>query len=86
MFDMLNRVKSSAELEEEMLAKIPKFKALPLPKKVILSKILSCFQVFIKPSFMNGEFSHIHTKSESFATLCRRFGLVVPSETAFPTC
>lgn len=32
--DMLNRVKSAAELEEEMLAKMPKFKARPLPKKV----------------------------------------------------
>lgn len=31
------RIKSSAELEEEMLAKIPKFKARPLNKKV------SCF-------------------------------------------
>lgn len=29
------RVKSSAELEEEMMAKIPKFKARPLNKKVI---------------------------------------------------
>lgn len=29
------RVKSSAELEEEMLAKIPKFKARPVNKKVI---------------------------------------------------
>lgn len=28
------RVKSSAELEEEMLAKIPKFKARPVNKKV----------------------------------------------------
>ena len=28
------RVKSSAELEEEMMAKIPKFKARPLNKKV----------------------------------------------------
>ncbi|KAJ8556147.1 hypothetical protein K7X08_022905 [Anisodus acutangulus] len=29
------RVKSSAELEEEMMAKIPKFKALPLNKKIL---------------------------------------------------
>ena len=29
------RVKSSAELEEEMMAKIPKFKARPLNKKVL---------------------------------------------------
>lgn len=29
------RVKSSAELEEEMLAKIPKFKARPVNKKVM---------------------------------------------------
>ncbi|KAG0573519.1 hypothetical protein KC19_VG184500 [Ceratodon purpureus] len=28
------RVKSAAELEEEMLAKIPKFKACPLPTKI----------------------------------------------------
>ncbi len=30
------RMKSTAELEEEMLANIPKFKARPLPKKVFL--------------------------------------------------
>lgn len=30
------RVKSTAELEEEMMAKIPKFKARPLNKKVTL--------------------------------------------------
>lgn len=31
------RMKSTAELEEEMMAKIPKFKARPLNKKVIPS-------------------------------------------------
>jgi len=36
--DIFNRVKSAAELEEEMLAKIPKFKARPLPKKVNVPK------------------------------------------------
>jgi targeting protein for Xklp2 len=30
------RVKSTAELEEEMLAKIPKFRARPFNKKVII--------------------------------------------------
>lgn len=30
------RVKSTAELEEEMMAKIPKFKARPVNKKVLL--------------------------------------------------
>lgn len=30
------RIKSTAELEEEMMAKIPKFKARPLNKKVFL--------------------------------------------------
>lgn len=30
------RVKSTAELEEEMMAKMPKFKARPLNKKVTL--------------------------------------------------
>lgn len=31
------KVKSSAELEEEMMAKMPKFKARPFNKKVVLS-------------------------------------------------
>jgi targeting protein for Xklp2 len=31
---MICRVKSAAEIEEELLAKLPKFKARPLPKKV----------------------------------------------------
>lgn len=36
------RIKSTAELEEEMMAKIPKFKARPLNKKVnfLLSTVL----------------------------------------------
>lgn len=34
------RVKSTAELEEEMMAKIPKFKARPVNKKVNYSKVL----------------------------------------------
>lgn len=36
------RIKSSAELEEEMMAKIPKFKAHPVNKKVF---ILLVFQI-----------------------------------------
>ena len=36
------RVKSSAEIEEEMMANLPKFKARPLPKKVGLN-LLSYF-------------------------------------------
>lgn len=35
-------VKSSAELEEEMMAKIPKFKARPLNKKVIILQRVLC--------------------------------------------
>lgn len=35
-------VKSSAELEEEMMAKIPKFKARPLNKKVNILQIVLC--------------------------------------------
>jgi hypothetical protein len=38
---MSYRVKSAAEIEEEMLAKIPKFKARPLPKKVLTPEIYS---------------------------------------------
>ena len=37
------RVKSSAELEEEMMAKIPKFKARPLNKKVLICKHMDLF-------------------------------------------
>lgn len=37
------RVKSSAELEEEMMAKIPKFKARPLNKKVLFSFLVFCY-------------------------------------------
>jgi hypothetical protein len=40
---MLDRVKSAAELEEDMLAKMSKFKARPLPKKVT---ILKCYALF----------------------------------------
>lgn len=39
--NMSYRVKSAAEIEEEMLAKIPKFKARPLPKKVLTPEIYS---------------------------------------------
>ncbi|KFK42722.1 targeting protein for xklp2 [Arabis alpina] len=38
------RVKSSAELEEEMLAKIPKFKARPVNKKIMAAPALSAPQ------------------------------------------
>ncbi|CAI0548802.1 unnamed protein product [Linum tenue] len=46
------RVKSSAELEEEMLAKIPKFKARPVNKKVtIILASASCPLNLVFPSF-----------------------------------
>jgi targeting protein for Xklp2 len=44
------RVKSSAELEEEMLAKIPKFRARPFNKKVRIYsqlKICSTFDCYV---------------------------------------
>jgi hypothetical protein len=37
------RVKSAAELEEEMMAKMPKFKARPLNKKVLFIYLLYFF-------------------------------------------
>lgn len=43
MFDsdiIFNRVKSSQELELEELEKAPKFKARPLNKKVLLSRVM----------------------------------------------
>lgn len=43
------RVKSSAELEEEMMAKIPKFKARPLNKKVIFFVIYIYIKYFDTP-------------------------------------
>lgn len=48
------KVKSSAELEEEMMAKMPKFKALPLNKKVhqlVLWLLIFCFVQF-SPDFL----------------------------------
>ena len=41
------RVKSTAELEEEMMAKVPKFKARPLNKKVSNAYTNYDFQLFI---------------------------------------
>ena len=46
------RVKSSAELEEEMLAKIPKFKARPVNKKVMsfaFTVVLYTYLIKINP-------------------------------------
>lgn len=40
-FNLSYRVKSAQEIEEEMLAKIPKFKARPLPKKVLTPEMCS---------------------------------------------
>lgn len=46
-----DRVKGAVELEEEMLAKLPKFKARPLPKKVPALVPLSFAQISIRGLF-----------------------------------
>nr|XP_024400115.1 protein TPX2-like isoform X2 [Physcomitrium patens] len=54
------KVKSAAELEEEMLARMPKFKARPVPKKILEAPVLPTFSKSIPhvPEFQ--EF-HLHT-------------------------
>lgn len=54
--DVFNRVKSAAELEEEMLAKMPKFKARPLPKKVIAFSKVKGFATTV---FRNSHWSQL---------------------------
>lgn len=58
--DMLNRVKSAAELEEEMLAKMPKFKARPLPKKILQAPVLLTFTKST-PQVQEFQEFHLHT-------------------------
>jgi len=47
------RVKSTAELEEEMMAKIPKFKARPVNKKVIFSLLFLSAILWANKSIKN---------------------------------
>jgi hypothetical protein len=47
--EIIFRVKSREELEEEELAKVSKFKALPLNKKVRTLVFCSCHLVEMKP-------------------------------------
>ncbi|KAG0614517.1 hypothetical protein M758_6G183400 [Ceratodon purpureus] len=55
-----SRVKSAAELEEEMLAKIPKFKARPLPKKILEAPEMPAF-TRSTPHVQEFQEFHLHT-------------------------
>ncbi|KAG0588788.1 hypothetical protein KC19_2G269000 [Ceratodon purpureus] len=55
-----SKVKSAAELEEEMLAKIPKFKARPLPKKILEAPALPTFTKST-PQVQEFQEFHLHT-------------------------
>ncbi|CAM6045068.1 unnamed protein product [Sphagnum compactum] len=54
------RMKSTAELEEEMLANIPKFKARPLPKKILEAPALPTF-TRSTPQMPEFQVFHLHT-------------------------
>ncbi|XP_024377428.1 protein TPX2 isoform X1 [Physcomitrium patens] len=54
------KVKSAAELEEEMLAKMPKFKARPLPKKILQAPVLLTFTKST-PQVQEFQEFHLHT-------------------------
>ncbi|KAG0554725.1 hypothetical protein KC19_12G114100 [Ceratodon purpureus] len=55
-----SRVKSSAEIEEEMMANLPKFKARPLPKKILEAPTLT-FAAKSTPQVPEFQEFHLHT-------------------------
>ncbi|XP_015574010.1 protein TPX2 [Ricinus communis] len=59
------RIKSSAELEEEMMAKIPKFKARPLNKKILEAPTLSAVP---RSTPQLPEFKEFHLETAARAT------------------
>ncbi|KZV16250.1 hypothetical protein F511_42402 [Dorcoceras hygrometricum] len=58
------KIKSSAELEEEMMAKIPKFKALPLNKRILEAPTITSVQ---KSAFQPPQFKEFHLETMSRA-------------------
>ncbi|CAN0896799.1 Protein TPX2 [Linum grandiflorum] len=71
------RIKSSAEIEEEMLAKLPKFKARPLNKKILQAPTLP----FVPRSTpQQPEFQEFHLETAARATLNAESASVASTE------